>query len=106
MYIFHLLRSFRPAQNPIGFGASDFVELTIAAILVVLAIYWRAWISMHARRLAEKTGWCMLLLAVLPVALRLLLLPRNPVPTANVADDFSYLLLADYTNRQFLQTAW
>ena len=95
MYIFHLLRSFRPAQNPIGFGAGDFIELTIAAILVFLAIYWRAWISIHARRFAEKTGWCMLLLAVLPVALRLLLLPRYPVPTANVADDFSYLLLAD-----------
>jgi len=94
MYFFHLLRSFRPAQNPIGFGASDFIELTIAAILVFLAIYWRAWISLHARRLAKKTGWCMLALAALPVALRLLLLPRNPVPTPNVADDFSYLLLA------------
>jgi hypothetical protein len=95
MYIFHLLRSFRPFQNPIGFGGSDFVELTIAAILVFLAIYWRAWISIHARSLAEKTGWCMLLLAVLPIALRLLLLPRYSVPPANVADDFSYLLLAD-----------
>src|SRR5579864_3703643 len=95
MYILHLFRSFRPAQNPIGFGASDFVELTIAAILVFFAIYWRAWISSHGRKLAEKTGRCMLLLAVLPIALRLILLPRNPVPTANVADDFSYLLLAD-----------
>jgi hypothetical protein len=95
MYIFHLFRSIRPAQNPLGFGASDFVELAIAAILVLLAVYWRAWISIHARRLAERTGGCMLLLAALPVALRLLLLPRYPVPTANVADDFSYLLLGD-----------
>jgi hypothetical protein len=95
MYIFHLFRSFRPAQNPIGFGASDFIELTIAAILVLFAVYWRAWISIHSRRLAQRTGGCMLLLAILPVALRLPLLPRYPVPTANVADDFSYLLLGD-----------
>src|SRR5437667_9014267 len=48
-----------------------------------------------ARRFAERTGWCMLLLACLPVALRLLLLRNHPIPSPNVADDFSYLLLAD-----------
>lgn len=95
MYIFHLFRSFRPFENPIGFGASDFIELTLAALLVLFAINWRAWISIQAGEFAEKTGWCMLLLALLPVALRLMLLRRYPIPTANVADDFSYLLLAD-----------
>ncbi len=95
MYIFHLLRSFRPAQNPIGFGASDFVELTLAVLLVFFAINWRAWISVQGERFAAKTGWCMLLLAVLPVGLRLALVSRYPIPTPGVADDFSYLLLAD-----------
>jgi hypothetical protein len=46
-------------------------------------------------RLAQRTGWCMLLLAILPVALRLALLPHHPIPSPGVSDDFSYLLLAD-----------
>jgi len=37
----------------------------------------------------------MLLLAVLPVALRLVLLPHHPIPSPGVSDDFSYLLLSD-----------
>jgi len=47
------------------------------------------------RKLAERTGWCMLLLAVLPVALRLALWPFHPAPTPSGGDDFSYLLLGD-----------
>jgi hypothetical protein len=42
----------------------------------------------------------MLLLAALPVALRLLLLTRHPVPTPAGGDSFSFLLLAD-TLRHF-----
>ena len=37
MYIFHLFRSFIPALNPIGFSASDFIELFVALILVLFA---------------------------------------------------------------------
>jgi hypothetical protein len=37
----------------------------------------------------------MLVLATLPIALRLALLGHHPVPTPRVADDFSYLLLGD-----------
>jgi hypothetical protein len=47
------------------------------------------------RRFAEKTGWCILALTILPIALRLALLGRCPVPTPYGADDFSYVLLAD-----------
>ena len=42
----------------------------------------------------------MLLVAALPLALRLALLPRFPAPAPSGADDFSYLLLAD-TLRHF-----
>ena len=37
-YLFHVFRSFIPLRNPIGFGASDFVELFVAAMLVSLVL--------------------------------------------------------------------
>ena len=94
MYLFDLFRSFLPLHNPIGFGASDFIELALAVLLIVLVLA-RAPLEPLARKLAQKTGWCMLFLAGLTIALRLALLPAHPVPTPQGADDFSYLLLGD-----------
>lgn len=94
MYLFDFFRSFLPLRNPLGFGASDFVELVLAAWLVFLALASSAG-ERSLRRLAEKTVPSMLLLACGTAALRLLLLPHSPVPTASGADDFSYLLLGD-----------
>ncbi len=94
MYLFHLFRSFLPLHNPIGFGASDILELAVAALLVALVLG-RAAIEPAALRIAQRTGWSMLLLGGLAAALRLALLPHFPVPTPAGADDFSYLLLAD-----------
>ena len=90
---------FQPLLNPIGFGASDFIELALAIFLIALALL-RSWAAPAACRLAEKTGWCMLLLAVLPVALRLALLPHHPAPQPQIYDEFSHLLVAD-TLRHF-----
>jgi hypothetical protein len=94
MYLFHIFRSFLPMHNPIGFGAADFVELALAACLLVLVLANPA-AERLAARLAGRPIVCMVMLGVLPVVLRFALLPQSPVPTPNGADDFSYLLLGD-----------
>jgi len=95
-----LSQPFLSLPDPVGFGASDYFELALALLLLVLVLAWRPWLESYARRLAERTGWSMLLLAVLPVALRLLLLPHHPVPSPDIYDEFSHLLVAD-TLRHF-----
>jgi hypothetical protein len=84
-----------PLENPIGFGASDFLELGLAALLVLLAFASRRWIEPLARELGPRTAWCMLLFAVLPVALRLAMLGQHPAPEPRVYDEFGHLLVAD-----------
>jgi hypothetical protein len=87
--------SFTPLRNPIGFGAVDYIELLAAVLLVLLAILWRPFIAPFAARFARRPVWCMLLLAALPVALRLLLLARHPAPSPDLYDEFGHLLTAD-----------
>src|SRR6202167_4086373 len=89
-----------PPNNPIGFSTGDFIELALAAFLVILAVTWRTRIAVYGEKLARRTGWCMLALAVLPVVLRLAMLPWHPGPSPGVYDEFSHLLGAD-TLRHF-----
>src|SRR5690242_10111231 len=99
MVLWRLFESFLPLHNPIGFGASDFIELGLAAALVLmLAAHFR--LGEQGRRLAENTRLSMLLLAILPIVLRLPLLPQSPVPIGSGADDFAHLLVGD-TLRHF-----
>jgi hypothetical protein len=86
--------------SPTGFVTSDYVELALAAVLLLLAILWRPRIEQYGKAFAKRTGWCMVTLAVAPVALRLLLLATHPVPTPDVYDEFTHLLVAD-TLRHF-----
>ena len=80
-------------HNPLGFGAADYIELALAALLVMLYVVHPA-VEPYLRRLASHTGWSMLVLATLPIALRLALLPHFPIPTPAGSDDFSHLLVA------------
>ena len=88
------VRSYLPLGNPIGFGASDSLIFALAVLLVALVLA-RTYLERPARWLSQRSIWCLLLLAVLPVILRLALLRGHPVPTPDTADDFSYLLLGD-----------
>src|SRR6202011_4108374 len=100
MFWENLLRALSPIRNPISFGAADALELALAALLVLIALFGRPWIAPHVRKFAERTRWCMLLLAILPVVLRLLLLGHHPVPAFDGYDESSLLLSAD-TLRHF-----
>src|SRR5581483_12185227 len=95
-----LFRSFQPLKNPIGFGAADFIELFLALMIAGAILVFRPWIEPWTQRLAKRTVWCMLLLAALPVVLRVALLAHHPVPTPDIYDEFSHLLVAD-TLRHF-----
>lgn len=95
-----LFRSFDPIKNPIGFGASDFIEFTIAVLLGALVLAWRPLIEPFGRRLSLHTRWCMLGLAILPIGLRLALLAHHPVPSPDIYDEFGHLFVAD-TLRHF-----
>ena len=99
MFLFDLFRSFLPLHNPLGFGVSDYLLLALALLLAACAVAFER-LQRPALRLAEHTRLTMLLLAALPLLLRLVLLPRFPAPAPAGADDFSYLLLAD-TLRHF-----
>lgn len=92
--MFQIFRSFLPLHNPIGFGAVDFIELELAALLL-LSILVYARLGRWARLLARRPVWSMLALAILPIVLRLAMLPQSPVPVPNGSDEFSHLLAAD-----------
>lgn len=94
MYLFRVFRSFLPMHNPIGFGASDFIVLTLA-VLVCGLLTARTFVIPFARQIASRTFACMGMIFGLTIALRLLLLPQSPAPAPTGADDFSYILLGD-----------
>lgn len=94
MYLFHIFRSFVPLRNPLGFGVSDLLAFGVT-ICALIAIFGYAWMGNWFAGAARRTAWCMITLFVLPIALRLALLPRFPLPVAATSDDFSSLLLAD-----------
>jgi hypothetical protein len=87
-------------HNPIGFATGDFIELGLAAFLVLLAILWGPYISPFLDWFGARKFRCMMALAILPVGLRLALLPHHPVPTPDIYDEFGHLLVAD-TLRHF-----
>jgi hypothetical protein len=98
--LFDLFQSFQPLHNPLGFSGADFIELLTALLLSALIFLWRPGLERISARMAGSTVFCMTLLAILPVALRLYLLPHHPVPSPDIYDEFGHLFEAD-TLRHF-----
>ncbi len=92
-------RVFLSPDSVLGFGLGDWIEVIAVAVLLGLLIA-NCKVQPWARRLSERTGWSMLVLGILPIALRVALLARSPAPIPTGADDFGYILLAD-TLRHF-----
>ncbi len=76
-------------------SASDAIELVLAVVLLACVILWRGAVERTVRKFAERAAGCMIVLALLPIVLRLLLLPHHPVPTPDVYDEFGHLFVAD-----------
>jgi hypothetical protein len=84
----------RPFEDPLGFGAGDWVEFTAAALIAGMVLL-RPRIEPWFRWLAARPLLSMLALGALTVILRLLLLPQHPVPSPDIYDEFSHLFVAD-----------
>jgi hypothetical protein len=88
------VRTFLSPDNALGFGLGDAVEFFVVVLIGLLLLVW-AVIEVRGRRINWNSRWWLAVFAVLPVVLRLSLLPRSPVPIPTGSDDFSYILLAD-----------
>jgi hypothetical protein len=83
-----------------GLSPADLVEIVAAVLLLVGVLLWHSRLTALAAWLDAHAGWTMAILAALPIALRLALLPHHPAPTPDLYDEFSHLLEAD-TLRHF-----
>jgi hypothetical protein len=75
------------------FGENALLVLALFGLLTLFFL--RRWLERSFERIAAKTSLCLLSLALLPIALRLALLPHHPAPTPEVYEEFSHLLVAD-----------
>jgi len=84
-----------PANSAVGFAPSDWLLAFLAAFFILAAFAWNSKVQCAWQAIARRTRVSMALLFVLPIAMRLLLLPHHPVPTPEIYDEFSHLLVAD-----------
>lgn len=84
-----------PPDDFIGFAPADWVLFFTTGFFLVVAVAWRPRVQRFFDELAQKERRCAVVLFLLPIVLRLLLLPHHPIPTPDVYDEFSQLLAAD-----------
>src|ERR1041385_2917575 len=78
-----------------GVSPADFLGVGVPVFFAAPAWVSRPGLEPWAERLAKRVGWSMLVLAILPIALRLALLPHHPVPYPENLDEHGHLLVAD-----------
>ena len=84
-----------PPDSPIGFAPADWALFLLTGLFLLMAVAWRPKVQLVFAALAQSKRSCLLFFFLLPIALRLLLLAHHPVPTPDIYDEFSQLLLAD-----------
>ena len=82
-------------MQPFGLTSTDAIELLLAVVLAAMAFVWQPWLGPLAGRLAANKRLCIVVIAALPLILRLALLAAHPVPIPANYDEFSHLLVAD-----------
>ena len=66
-----------PPESSFGFAPADWALFILTALFLLAVFVWRPRVHARFQALAQKTRVCMVLLFVLPIALRLLLVPCN-----------------------------
>ncbi len=84
-----------PPDSSVGFAPADWALFLITGLFLLAAYACRPRLKLTYSWLANRKRTCVILLFSLPIFLRLLLLPHHPVPTPDIYDEFSHLLLAD-----------
>lgn len=84
-----------PPDSSVGFSPADWALFAVTALLLLAAYSWRPRVQSAFIFLSNRPRACAIGIFLLPIVMRLLLLPRHPVPTPNIYDEFSQLLVAD-----------
>jgi hypothetical protein len=84
-----------PPDSSIGFAPADWALFLLTGFFLLAVLVYRAGVQRAFFWWAQRERASLILLFVLPILLRLLLLPHHPVPTPDVYDEFSHLLVAD-----------
>jgi len=84
-----------PPESSVGFAPADWFLFLLTGLLLLSAFVWRPKLQRAFFALAEMKRTCFVGLFLAPILSRLLLLPHHPVPTPDIYDEFSQLLVAD-----------
>jgi hypothetical protein len=84
--------------SPVGLAFEWLILALVGIAVLTLPVSWARVlfpVKERFKRIAGAPRLCLLICAILPVVIRLLLLPVNPVPEPSIHDEFSHLLLGD-----------